>query len=478
MRGRPALLLLAALAVLLAGCGGSENTAASDASEVAGIVPADAPVLVALETDPESEQWQQADQLLDRFPGRDELFAELNDELSAEGLTFESDLLPALGDDTYVVFLDLDDDSDVVLITKPRDPQKLEELLRESDEPAETRDVDGWTLVAESQEVLDRFGADGDNLDESDWFVDAQDRVEEEALATVYVNGAALQAASVSSVPEGCETPEAAGRLDFAVGTLLAQADGVRLLFEAAGDGAAELVGDETLLAHVPPRALAYVGAPGFDTAALGLGGQLRCALDEADAPDLESVVGVSYDDVVALFAGGFAFYTAPGLLIPEVTLLLEPEDEVRALETLDRLAETAGSFLEAETGTRRVGETDARELKLGPVSILYGSGDGRVVVTTAPVGFDALRDGGDSLEDDEQFKAARDAAGIGDDAQVYAYLDLNGLVDLIGTISALSDEEVPPDVQANLEPLESLIAWGDVSDADEPEFGLFLAIR
>ena len=475
MRGRLALLLLAALAVLLGGCGGSKNTAAAGASDVAAIVPADVPVLLALETDPESEQWRQAEQLLERFPGRDELYEELGRELSAEGLSAGGDLLPALGDETYVAFLHFEEGADVVLITKPRDPDKLQELLDESDEPSATRVVEGWTLVADSDAVLDRFGAEGERLDGSDWFLDAQEQVEEAALVTAYVSGAAVQEASPSS---SCDVPEAAGKVEFAVGTLVAQDDGVRLLFEAAGDGAAELVGDETLLAHVPSRALAYFGAPGFDAAALGLGGQLRCALDEADAPDVERLLGVSYDDIVDLFAGGFAFYAAPGLLIPELTLVLEPEDEARALATLDALAETASGFLEAETGTRRVGEIDAREVQLGPVSILFGSGDGRVVLTTAPRGFDALADGGDSLEDDEGFRAAREAAGIGDDAQIYAYLDLNGVVELIGTVSAFSDEDLPPEVEENLEPLESLVAWGDVSDPDAPELGLFLGIR
>jgi hypothetical protein len=478
MSRRLVLPLLAALAVLLAGCGGSEKTAASGTADVAAIVPADVPLLLAFETDPESEQWRQAEQLLDRFPGKDRLVAELSRELSEEGLSIEGDVLPALGDDTFLAFLDLDDEPEVVLITKPRDPQKLEQLLRESDEPAQTRVVEGWTLVAESDEVLDRFGEEGDRLDGSDWFADAQERVEDAALVTVYANGPALMEASAASLPRGCEPPEPAGRLDFAVGTLVAQEDGARLLFQAAGDGAAELVGDETLLAHVPPRALAYLGAPSFAAAGLGLSGQLRCALDQADAPDAERLLGVSYDDIVDLFAGGFAFYVGPGLLVPEFTLVLEPEDEARALETLDELAGTVSRFFGAEKGERRVGEVDARELQLGPVSILYGAGDGRVVVTSAPAGFDALAGDGESLEDDERFRDAREAAGAGDDAQIYAYLDLDGLVDLLDTVSAFSEDDVPPEVQANLEPLESFVAWGDVSDPDEPELGLVLEIR
>lgn len=475
MPRRLAPLLLAALALLLAGCGGSENTAASGASEVAAIIPADVPLLLAFETDPESEQWRQADELLDRFPGKARLLDELRRGLAQEGISVEGDVLPALGDETYLAFLELAAEGDVVLITKPREPAKLAELLREADDPPETREVDGWTLVAETEDVLARFGEEGDRLDGSDWFEDAQSRAEDAALVTLYANGEALQEVSA---PTACEAPEQAVQLDFAVGTLRAQDDGVRVLVEAAGDDAAELVGDETLLEHVPARALAYLGAPAFDVAGLGLGGQLRCALDEADAPDGERLLGVSYDDILDLFAGGFAFYAGPGLLIPEVTLLLEPEDEARAVATLDALADRASSLIDAERGTRRIGEVDARELRLGPVTILYGSGDGRVVVTTSPDGFDALDGDGEALQDSERFRDARDAAGFDDDAQVYAYLDLQGLVQLIGTVSGFADEGVPPEVSANLEPLRSFVAWGDVSDPDEPELGFFLEIE
>src|SRR5687767_3392321 len=98
MPRRLALLLIAALALLLPGCGGSENTAASGAAEVAAIVPADAPLLLAFETDPESEQWRQAEELLDRFPGKDRLLDELRRALAQEGISVEGDVLPALGD--------------------------------------------------------------------------------------------------------------------------------------------------------------------------------------------------------------------------------------------------------------------------------------------------------------------------------------------------------------------------------------------
>jgi hypothetical protein len=460
--------LLASAALLVAGCGGTGTSASAVAGGVAEIVPADAPLLVAIETDPDSEQWERASALLDRFPGKSTLLDELREELEQDGVSLEGDLLQALGDETYVVVTDLEDD-DAVLITQPRDPARLAELLRESDEPSATRELNGWTLISEDEETLALFGEGGDRLDGADWFGDAQERVEEDALVTLLVSGAALEQAATE-----CEQPQ----LDYVAGTITAEDDGVRLRFAAAGEGAEGLGGGDTLLEHVPSGAIVYLGSPSFDVAGLGLADQLRCALDESGAPDAEGLLGVSYDDVLDLFAGGFALSVRPAALVPEVTVLLEPADEARAIELLDTLVERAGGFLGAEASTRRIGDVEARELRLGPVTILYGSGDGRVVVTSSEGGFDAITGAGESLEDDEAFRDARDAAGVGEGADVVGYVDLNRVLELLSVAAGFADEELPANVRANLEPLESVLAWSDASDENAPEFGMFVAIR
>ena len=471
------LALLAALALLLSGCGGeSSSNAAAVSADVAELVPADAQLVFALETDPESEQWRRGEALLDRFPGSAALFGGLSRELSDEGLSFEDDVLPAVGDQTYVVVRDVNA-KDAVLITQPRDPAKLTELLGKSDEPSATRELNGWTLVAETDEALAAFGEDGESLADADWFADAQDRADEEALVTMLVNGAAVQQAAEAGVSERCATVEQ-GELDYAVGTVTAEDDGLRLLLAASGEGAEELVGENTLLEHVPSGALVYLGAPGFDAARLGLTDPLRCALDAGGPLDAEALLGTSFEDVLDLFAGGFAAWVRPAALIPEVGLLLEPEDEQRAVELIDTLVERAGGFFGVEATTTRVGDIEARELRVGPVVIRYGAGDGRVVITTATSGFDALTGEGGSLEDDEAFRDARDAAGIGDDAEVFAYADIDRVVELLTALAAFGESDLPAEVEANLEPLESVVAWGDLTDPNEPEAGVFLAIR
>ncbi len=468
--------LLAALALALAGCGGNGSNAAAVAGEVAQIVPADAKVVVSLETDPESEQWRRAEALLDRFPGKATLFEELHEELSSEGISFDEDLLAAVGDETYLVVLagEHGEPGEAVVLTRPRDRAKLDELLREEDEPAYTREVDGWTVVAEAEQALAAFGTEGDRLADEEWFGDAQARVEGDALVTLLANGELLDDAR--NAAGECE-PEQEATLDYVVGTVGAEEDGVRLRFAASGDGAEDALGDGSLLEHVPSGAIAYFGAPGFDAAGLGLADQLRCALDEGGAPNAEGLLGISYEDVLDLFAGGFALTVRPAALGPEVTLLLEPEDDARAIELLDSLVERGGRFFGVEARARRVGDLDAREVTIGPVRILYGAGDGRVVVTSAESGFDALTGDGGSLEDDESFRDAVDAAGAGD-ATVLAWVDLARVLELVSAAAALADEEVPAGVRANLEPLESLVVWGELDDPNQPEIGAFLAVR
>ncbi len=466
--------------LLAAGCGGGSavSTTGSSADEVAGIVPASVPVLVAVETDPESEQWQKADELLDRFPGRERLLDSVQKDVAKEGLDFDADVIPALGDETYLAFLDFEREGDnVVGLTQPRDEAKLTALLQKSEKPLVTREVDGWTAVAQSEAVLDRFTAPGEKLADAAWFRDAQERVEAGGLVTLFANGQAIHDQLRAALPEGCKLPEAYGTLEYATGLLAAEDDGVRLRLAAAGKGVQKLLKGESLLSHVPGGVFAYLGAPGFDSSLFDITGQSGCTKAEG-VPDVGNLLGVDVDGLAGLFAGGFALYAKSGAIIPEVTLLLSPEDEAKAVKTLDGLAESLAQLGSLEIQHRQVGGVDARSLALGPVTLLWGAGDGKVVVTTSPAGFDALTAADGGLEDDDDFRAAREAAGVGDGDEVFVYLDLQELVQIAEALAGLANQKVPPDVAENLDPLDTLLVWGDLKNPDDVEVGAFLTIR
>lgn len=472
------LLVPTVVVFLLAGCGGSESTSGSSAADVAGIVPASAPLLLAFETDPDSDQWRQADELLSKFPGKQKLLDEMRKGAKEEGIDLDQDVLPALGDETYLAFLDFENDGgNIVVLTKPRDKEKLTALLKESDDPTVTREIEGWTAIAEKDATLDRFAADSEKLEDADWFVDAQARVDEDALVTMFAIGAPITEAMTKQAIPDCDPPKQQGELQYAAGSLVAGDDGVRFKLAAVSEGAPEVSQSDSLLDQVPSGAYAYIGSPGVDFAGLGLTEQLRCALDSGGVGEIEDELGVRFEQILDLFAGGLGIYTRPASLIPEVTLLLAPKDAKEGLSTLDTLAEQAGALFDARPRPRAIGEIAAKELQLGPVSILYGENDGHIAVTTSRAGIQALADGGDSLADDEAFKRATDAAGVGDD-DVYAYFDLQRLVDLADDISGFAEEDLPAEARANLEPLGSFVAFGNTSDSNDIEVGAFLEIR
>ena len=476
---RVALATLAtAMALVVAGCGGSEKSAASAVDEIAGLVPADAVLVLSLATDPESDQWQQAEKLLQKFPGRERLFDEVRGELAEEDLDLQQDVLPALGPTSHLVFLDFEQDGDnFVALTQPRDRAKLDALLEKSDEPTVTREVEGWTLIGENDGVLDRFTREGEKLEDADWFADAQGRVEEEGLLSFFANGPAIEQAIRTSLPEGCDPPESQAKLQYAAGVVSAEDDGVRARMALSSEGGEKPAEGESLLGFVPAGAFAYLGSRGFPLEQFQLGEQIRCGAGP-DFEEAERMLGVSFDDIVRLFEGGFAFYVRSAPVIPEFTLLLSPEDEAKAVATLDTLAEKLAPFVGGRLQPTTIDGVAAKELRAGPVTVAYGAGDGRIVITTTRAGFEALRGEGDSLTDSDAFKEATDAAGVEDRGDVLAYVDLNALMELVRTASGFADEDIPPEVEANLEPLESFVAWGDISDPSEAEFSFFLEIR
>ena len=476
---RSSLIALSALVCLAAaGCGGGSTTASGSAvGDVAGLVPASAPILIALETDPDSEQWQQADKLLSKFPGKSRLIDEVRKSLAQEGIDLDDELVPAFGDETYIVVLDIEDNGDnIVALTKPRDKEKLTQLLKESDDETVTREIEGWTAIAETEATLERFAQAGDKLADADWFGEAQERVEEDALATLFANGAPLTEAMRESLPDDCNISADQGELRYAVATMTAADDGLRMRLAAKSEGAKQGVSGESLLSEVPSGAYAYLGSPGFDTSGLGLTEQIRCALESGGIPDVEDELGVTYDEILDLFAGGLGLYLRPAALIPEVTLLLDPKDDAKSLDVLDTLAEKAAGL---GVGVQRttVAGTEAREVQLGPVSILYGADNGYVAVTTARAGIEALAEGGASLADDEAFKNATEAADMGENDEVFAYLDLRRIVDLADDVAGFAEQDLPAEVRENLEPLESFLLWGDASDPNDVEIGAFLEI-
>ncbi len=194
---------LASAAVLAAAaCGGGGDGGAG--SEGAALVPATVAAYVSVDTDFDSEQWAAVEALLARFPSGDEAIQGLIDSLTSEGLDLETDIKPAFGPETSLAILELDqerldseDNAPIVMVTKPSDPAKFEQLLEGGDDEAVTRDVgDGWYMVADNDAIIDSVVADAEqaSLADDERFEQALADLPSEAVATLYLNGQELMA--------------------------------------------------------------------------------------------------------------------------------------------------------------------------------------------------------------------------------------------------------------------------------------------
>lgn len=493
---RAFLTLAAGLAVAVgaAGCGGGS---AAVGGEAASIVPAEAAVYVSGNTDFESEEWQQAEALVRKFPDGERAIAKLLSELEAEGgLSFEEDVKPALGPEVALVVLDVtQNDAAFVGLTQPRDQVKFEELLATGNEPAVSEQVDGWTVFSDKQESIDAFKAarGGETLADSEAFDETMDGLED-GVVSAYVNGDALQTLAESSPDFSSSYLEAflpGGKIPSFGAVLRAEDDGARLDGNAvfAGDieesGLASPSYEAELPSEVPSGVLVYLSFNDLESQLSTFRDSLA-QLDpdvERDVARVEAMIGVSLEeDIGPLFAGEGALYVRRGSPIPEITLLTQVEDEERAVATLDDLVEGIRGFAPVpldEPTTTDVAGVQVRELQIGPfVSLLYGAFDGRLVVTTSRQGIVDLREDGERFADEDGFEEAKDKAGLPDETVGWGYLNLADALPLLFDYAALSDGgEVPPEARSNTDPLRSLVFYS-TTDANRARFSLFLGVE
>src|SRR3954452_3670801 len=160
--------LVALLALAAAGCGGSSTNASSSGGSVparASIVPPGAPVYVFANTDFKGDQWSQLNSLVAKFPDKDLLTGMLRQSLSKQGIDWDKDVKPALGPDTAAAYLALAGTSKALLMTQPDDAAKFDALFTKlqkagsSTTPTVKREIDGWSVIADSNASLDKAAA-------------------------------------------------------------------------------------------------------------------------------------------------------------------------------------------------------------------------------------------------------------------------------------------------------------------------------
>jgi hypothetical protein len=465
--------VLAGLVLAAAGCGG-DDSAATGGTGAASIAPESAVLYATINTDLDSDQVDQLEELLAKFPDRDKLLAEIQKSLAEDDVSWETDIKPALGETFDLVLLDFKNSDDVVGIVKPSDEQKLEALLAKGDEPAVSRKVDGWTVIADDEATLDRFetARSSGKLEDADAFNDAMDGLPEEALAKLYVNGGAATDA-LNEAGGGAATGK--NRLKTVALALGAKSSGLKLdgafTSELEDDFASSKPYESKLLEAAPEGALAFISGNGY--------GQVEESLNRTPGTfdQFRDMLGVDLQGVFKLLDGEFAFWVGRGAPIPEVTFLAEAKDEAAAMAALDKLAGLATAEAGAQTRTTEIDGVPAKQVVIEGFPITYAAFDGRVIVTSRPGAISDVRERGDSLADDEDFKAAKDDAGMGDATFGFVYLNIEELAALVEGFAGASGGEIPPEVARNLEPLGAFVFYGS-GEAEDLKLSAFLSIE
>jgi hypothetical protein len=479
-------VLVSTLVLVAAGCG-SDGVGAGQANG-AEVLKAGALVYLETDSDPDSDQWKQVEELLGRFPDGEKWIAELKKDVESEGdVSWEDDVKPALGDRTVgAVYARSTTDVSFVGMTNSKDPDKTVALVNklnaaDDGDDAVTRVVDDWVVISDKETSIDTaLKADGaPSLAEADGFKSAMAELPDDALSRVYFDPAAALEAFGGADANAARALRMFGldKLDFAGAWAKARDDGAEIAGVVSGEGADKLLGsgepyESKFLDQVPADAFAFYSIRGA-----GLAKQFEALRDnplyEMVLQQFEQELGVSIADIVDLFRGEVAFFAAPGSPIPQLTLLLESDDPAQSLQSAERLlrvlARRAGGDVVNE-GSSTTAEFDGFKVHLGAV-------DNGVVLTTSLPALDELGGDGDKLADSDRFKQALDAADTPDEYTGLLYTDLAEAVELGLGWAGAADEDVPAEVARNLEPLRSLVVYGK-QDGNLATSFLFLEIE
>jgi Protein of unknown function (DUF3352) len=493
------LAALVALAFVLAGCG-AKNEASSSVPAGADFAPASSVVFVTGVTDPNSSQWRKADELLGRFPGREKLLASLQKDLADDGLSWEQDVKPALGDDLNLALLSYEDvDHNYVFFTKPKDEAKFTKLLEAGDaaDRQAHRKVDGWTVFADNEQSLDNFAAahsSGSSVSDEDAFKEAMKGLPDDAPLRGYVAAEPLYALIRKEAESDSDTHafktllDSFGQLKYISLSSSAQDEGVAVQagYESTkgmdiGSYVAEL--DSTL----PAGALVYLSFGDLEqyfNQALSTAGNESPELGR-QLRQIQEALGLSLkDDLLPLFSkeGAIAVYNASESA-PDVLFALRVDEEDKATELINRLAAMAGlAGVEVRPLAIQGAQGKVFAYPEDDLTIYAVVGDGKVLVSNTRGRIATALGDGEKLSEDSVYEEALDASSAPDETSGFVYANLKLTIPaLFGVLDAVSEsdspEAIPPDVRANVKPLRSAILYTK-QDGDRTTLSGFVTIK
>ncbi len=445
------LLALVATSALLAGCGGA-TASTTEPPESASLAPADALLYATVNTDEGSDQWKQAESLLERIPGaRDGLVSAVSSALHDQSLSWEDDVAPAIGPEVVVV---VTGGRKPVVLTKPESEAKLDALLAKGDTTMARDTVDGWTALAQQQADLVAYRASlkHGSLRDVEAFQDGFAALPAEGIARVWVDVARLSKDLGDVVAQASSNIDLG--LDWLSASVSAEDDGALVSMGMRTPGGGDTSYEPELFDRVPADAVA----------ALSFGGT-QSTLDRIErsvdvdklSSRIEKVTGVSLDGLVHALSGEGVLYVRKGENVPEVTLVLAPPDAGETWEDVNRLAKTLATESGGTIRATTENGLDVRQIVLQDVTISYARLDAdTIIVTTGPEGIRLFTGDGEKLGGTEGYTRAAEAVGLEGRTRGFVYVDVDGVLSLVEGIAG--EDGLPPDAHDAIGSIDSFI--------------------
>ena len=448
MACRLAFVALLATAALVSGCGGTAAQIPASAS----LAPADAVVFARITTDDDSSQWQMAERVLERIPGvRDTLVSAIEQGLTDEGLDWNEDVAPALGDEVVVVATAK---LRPIVLLQPESEEKLAALLEKSDDVPARGEVDGWVALAENDTDLADYRAalERGTIEGDDAFAAGLEALPDESLGLVWVDMAVLTD-ELSPVLQQATREEIDLGIDWLSAALSAEDDGLLVAMGARTSDGSDTHYEPTLFRSVPADAVAAISFGGTQGALDRLQGQVDV---DGLSQMIEDATGVSLDGIVDALSGEGVLYVRPGETLPEVTLALAPPDPDKTWTTVDTLSRKLAAEMQATVTTSTENGVEVSKLVVDDVTIRFARPDAEtIVVTTGRDALALLAGAGPKLVDSEGYRRAAEDVGLEGRTKGFVYVDVDRLVPLI---ESLVGEGIPTDVRDGVASIDSLI--------------------
>lgn len=471
-------LSVATAGLTAAGCGGGNGAASSDLGGAASVAPSDAIGFVALDTTISSAQWQAVDALLKKFPAQGDLLTKLQQSFEKRTqLSWTTDVQPALGSELDLIALPPGSTStkpQLVGLTQPGDQAKLDALLPKLDKGLVSAKIGGWTAFSDSQAALDAVQGATAKLADNNTYRAATAKLSADALVRAYANGTEAQQL-LDSLGSQAQSAGAAGvPFAWASADVVVSGDGVRVNGYSRD---VSLVGVPNNRRPVPTAPYASSLVDEIPSGAILVAdfpvaqGQFEYGGASGPSSPLEKIFGANTATLAsqldAILGGETALYVRPGLPIPEITLVTQPNDTAAATSAL-------GDVIQA---LKQAAGASAGGFKLGSIPIVHAVAGGQLVVSTSQQGIADFQSAGPKLSSDPSFKAAEQVSNMPDQTAGFLYVNLASALPLLETIGPLLGLNLPSTLQTDAGALRTLTAYG-TRNGDEAGFTLFLQVH